>query len=152
MHSFAITASFERVLAAPFHTVGSTPPCLPLSANCGHGLLLRALPTLPHSARPSRHRCSSRAAVSGTRPSQPEFKGSSKEAAPQPKAPEPAPRFFPRLLAGGAGVTQFVHHSMQSRAENFCLQLSVSNHVMIIAFTVKVSITLDHVARCEGIP
>ena len=34
---------------------------------------------------------------------QPEFKGSSKEPAPQPKAPEPAPRFFARLLARGAG-------------------------------------------------
>ena len=48
------------------------------------------------------------------------------------------------------GFGQFVHHSMPSRAETFCLQLSVSKHV--IAFTVIVSIKLDHVTRCEGIP
>ena len=37
---------------------------------------------------------------------------------------------------------------MPSRAELFCLQHSVSKHV--IAFTVNVSIQVDQVARCEG--
>ena len=82
--------------------------------------------------------------------SQPDFKGSSKEPAPQPKAPEPAPRFWLGSLLEEPDFGRFVHHSMPSMAETLFLQLSVSKNVIV--FTVNVSIKLDQVARCEGIP
>ena len=57
-----------------------------------------------------------------------EFEGSSKE----------APRYFQGSSLEEPDFGRFVHHSMPSRAETFCLRLSVSKHV--IAFTVNVSI------------
>ena len=80
----------------------------------------------------------------------PPFKGSLKEPAPQPKAPDTAPRVLQGSSLEQPDFGRFVHHSMPSRAETLCLQLSVSKHV--IAFTVNISIKLDHVARCKGIP
>ena len=79
-----------------------------------------------------------------------EFEGSSKYPAPQPKPPQPAPRFLQGSSLEEPDFGRFVHHRMPSRAETFCVQLSVSKHV--IASTVNVSIKLDHVVRCEGIP
>ena len=66
----------------------------------------------------------------------PEFNGSSKEPAPQPKAPELAPRFIQGSSLEEPDSGRFVHHSIPTRAEN--LQLSVSKHVT--ACTVNVSI------------
>ena len=74
-----------------------------------------------------------------------EVKRSAKEPAPQPKVPEPASRFLQGSSLEEPDFGRVVHHTMKSRAETFCLQLSVSKHV--IAFTVNVSIKLDHVAR-----
>ena len=77
------------------------------------------------------------------------FKGSSKEPAPQPKAPEPGPRFWQGSSLDESDYGRFVHHSMPSRAETFCLQLSaVSKHV--IPFTVNVSGGINNKGKGEG--
>ena len=77
-----------------------------------------------------------------------EFKGAFKEKAPQPKAPEPAPRLLQGSSLEEPDFGRFLNHSMPSRAEIFCLQLSVSKHV--IAFTVNVSIKLDQTRSCRA--